>query len=67
VLRTLDGWGYVGAGERSGWVSMRFLAPNPPPENKSTPHVMFRYRTVLGCLFIRVALNTTPWAKPDAT
>lgn len=34
VLRTLDGWGYVGAGERSGWVSMRFLAPNPPAENK---------------------------------
>jgi uncharacterized membrane protein len=34
VLRTLDGWGYVGAGERSGWVSMRFLVPNPPPENE---------------------------------
>ena len=34
VLRTLDGWGYIGASERSGWVSMRFLAPNPPPENK---------------------------------
>lgn len=29
VLRVLDGWGYVGAGERSGWVSMDFLAPNP--------------------------------------
>jgi hypothetical protein len=35
VLRTLDGWGYVGAGERSSWVSMRFLAPNPPAENKA--------------------------------
>lgn len=29
VLRQQDGWGYVGAGERSGWVSMRYLVPNP--------------------------------------
>ena len=34
VLRTNDGWGYIGAGERSGWVSMNFLAPNPVPENE---------------------------------
>lgn len=34
VLRTQDGWGYVGAGERSGWVSMTFLAENPLPENE---------------------------------
>lgn len=31
VLRTLDGWGYIGAGEQSGWVSMRYLAANPAP------------------------------------
>ena len=34
VLRTRGGWGYTGAGERSGWVSMRYLTPNPVPENE---------------------------------
>ena len=34
VLRTQDGWGYIGAGEQSGWVSMRYLADNPPPPNE---------------------------------
>lgn len=33
VLRESDGWGYVGATERSGWVSMAFLKPNPAPAN----------------------------------
>ena len=31
VLRTSNGWGYIGAGERSGWVSMNYLAPNALP------------------------------------
>lgn len=31
VLRTMDGWGHIGADERSGWVSMNFLVPNPVP------------------------------------
>jgi len=34
VLREMDGWGLVGAGEQPGWVSMNFLAPNPVPENE---------------------------------
>lgn len=34
ILRVLDGWGYTGAGERSGWVSMRYLAPNPIPADE---------------------------------
>jgi len=33
VLDQQDGWGRVGTGEGSGWVSMRFLAPNPVPAN----------------------------------
>jgi len=31
VMRVEDGWGYVPAGEVSGWVSMRYLMPNPLP------------------------------------
>ena len=34
ILRVMDGWGYTGAGERSGWVSMRYLTPNPIPANE---------------------------------
>lgn len=34
VLRTLDGWGQVPTPEGMGWVSMRFLAPNPWPTNE---------------------------------
>lgn len=34
VMRTDGGWGYVGAGERSGWVSMAYLAPNPIAANE---------------------------------
>ncbi|WP_281981191.1 hypothetical protein [Thalassorhabdomicrobium marinisediminis] len=34
VMREQDGWGYTGAGERSGWVSMRFLTPNPVPPHE---------------------------------
>ena len=30
VLRQQDGWGFVGTGEGAGWVSMRYLSPNPP-------------------------------------
>ena len=34
ILRMQDGWDYTGAGERSGWVSMRYLAPDPIPANE---------------------------------
>lgn len=34
VQRVLNGWGFIGAGETSGWVSMRYLSPNPFPENE---------------------------------
>lgn len=34
VLRQQDGWGMVGTGEGNGWVSMRYLAPNPTPEGE---------------------------------
>lgn len=42
VLRENDGWGYVGAGEQSGWVSMRFLKENPaPPDQIPRPFSCF--------------------------
>ena len=31
VLRTQDGWGFIGLGETSGWVSMNFLTAVPQP------------------------------------
>jgi uncharacterized membrane protein len=34
VLRTQDGWGLVGGGEVSGWVSMNFLTALPHTENE---------------------------------
>ncbi|MEL6958447.1 MAG: hypothetical protein AAGL89_05780 [Pseudomonadota bacterium] len=34
VLRIEDGWGMVPAGERNGWVSMRFLEAYPIPANE---------------------------------
>lgn len=30
-------WGMVGAGERNGWVSMRYLTPEPPSDPNSIP------------------------------
>ena len=34
VLRTQDGWGFIGLGETSGWVSMNYLTAVLQPENE---------------------------------
>lgn len=34
VLRTQDNWGFIGLGETSGWVSMRYLTVVPLPESE---------------------------------